>query len=345
MVNRAHPAPDHYTRIKHCAQCGWIPQPHLERCPRCGLPTAVSFETEADPAAVLDEDTPCRACGYNLRGLPPTGLCPECGAPIAIAIQRDFLCFTQPQYVGGLADAALRIVRGLLVNVVSMLLFIVTEIAGRIATGSLGHPLVTAGLVLCFGGAVAGLLWFLAGVWRMTRPEPGSERRWRQDRIRKLARAGLLVGLAGIGADVAMDLLAPPTVVLGAWELLSLGFAACGVIGLAAYFYYVRDIARRLPDEGLAAHAGSLAGYLAAAVGILALIHGVGGVATWSSLLSAPVPALWSTAGGWVVNLVCIVIVVLFVRAIGLHAGLRRVLEEQATLAKEHWRALGATPE
>lgn len=33
----------------------------------------------------IDEDLICR-CGYNLRGLPPSGKCPECGTPIHNAI-------------------------------------------------------------------------------------------------------------------------------------------------------------------------------------------------------------------------------------------------------------------
>lgn len=30
---------------------------------------------------VIDDDTPCRKCGYNLRGLRIPGVCPECGEP------------------------------------------------------------------------------------------------------------------------------------------------------------------------------------------------------------------------------------------------------------------------
>jgi hypothetical protein len=40
------------------------------------------------PAAPLDEDVPCAGCGYNLRGLAPTGRCPECGKAVQVSILR-----------------------------------------------------------------------------------------------------------------------------------------------------------------------------------------------------------------------------------------------------------------
>jgi Zn-finger nucleic acid-binding protein len=34
----------------------------------------------------IRDQTPCRECGYDLRGLTPDGLCPECGKPIALTV-------------------------------------------------------------------------------------------------------------------------------------------------------------------------------------------------------------------------------------------------------------------
>src|SRR5450755_628139 len=36
--------------------------------------------------AVIDRDLLCRGCGYNLRGLLPTGSCPECATEIAVSL-------------------------------------------------------------------------------------------------------------------------------------------------------------------------------------------------------------------------------------------------------------------
>ena len=35
------------------------------------------------------EDIGCSSCRYNLRGLPPDGLCPECGYPILVSIESN----------------------------------------------------------------------------------------------------------------------------------------------------------------------------------------------------------------------------------------------------------------
>jgi hypothetical protein len=40
------------------------------------------------PPVPLEEDVPCAGCGYNLRGLRPTGRCPECGRLVQVSILR-----------------------------------------------------------------------------------------------------------------------------------------------------------------------------------------------------------------------------------------------------------------
>jgi hypothetical protein len=40
------------------------------------------------PPLPLEEDVPCAGCGYNLRGLRPTGRCPECGTLVHVSIIR-----------------------------------------------------------------------------------------------------------------------------------------------------------------------------------------------------------------------------------------------------------------
>ena len=42
--------------------------------------------TGLPPSLVLDRDTPCDGCRYNLRGLDSAGRCPECGRSIAVTL-------------------------------------------------------------------------------------------------------------------------------------------------------------------------------------------------------------------------------------------------------------------
>jgi hypothetical protein len=43
-----------------------------------------------EPPQVVS-DLPCRACGYNLRGLPTSGRCPECGTDVSDSISAERL--------------------------------------------------------------------------------------------------------------------------------------------------------------------------------------------------------------------------------------------------------------
>jgi hypothetical protein len=45
--------------------------------------------------AVIDRDLLCRGCGYNLRGLLPTGSCPECATEISLSLAPSSLSLNQ----------------------------------------------------------------------------------------------------------------------------------------------------------------------------------------------------------------------------------------------------------
>ena len=55
-----------------------------------------------DEAPSIDHDLSCMICGYNLRALPPAGLCPECGTDIARSTQGDLLKFADRNWVGSI---------------------------------------------------------------------------------------------------------------------------------------------------------------------------------------------------------------------------------------------------
>ena len=69
---------------------------------------ALEFRDVAlDDAGRMAEDLPCIGCGYNLRGLFPTGGCPECGRVVAHSTRVAKMGRCDPAYlrrVGGGVD-------------------------------------------------------------------------------------------------------------------------------------------------------------------------------------------------------------------------------------------------
>jgi len=46
--------------------------------------TIVENGDESGKEREIAHDAHCHRCGYNLRGLKPSGRCPECGAPVRV---------------------------------------------------------------------------------------------------------------------------------------------------------------------------------------------------------------------------------------------------------------------
>ncbi len=55
-------------------------------------------------AQTLQEDTTCRRCGYNLRGLSDAGRCPECNAPVVLSLlsEQEYAVF-DPAWINTVA--------------------------------------------------------------------------------------------------------------------------------------------------------------------------------------------------------------------------------------------------
>jgi hypothetical protein len=351
-------------RRRTCAGCGRaLPaDASVERCAHCGLPVLAYLGSDGDSGGVIEQDTRCRGCGYNLRGLARAGLCPECAAPVSVSVRQDFLCFAEPRYVAKLARGNRWIDRGLTLAVAALLLRVgalllgVFALSTRIFDDTLQTLCSRFFAILVLGG----VLLFLAGIWLVTSAEPGVSVGWRRDRARKLVRAYVLVGALAIALEIWLNLFVPPPPVMAAFTLVSIGSSIFGVIGLVAYFRYVRDVAARLPDRRLAARAGTLAWSLAVVVAALVLLGAANDAKAWMSALSssaaarapatAPAPAganprdaplhVIDVCFGGLARLVALV---LFLRAIGLHGHLRKPLEQQAALAEQHWRARAKT--
>jgi hypothetical protein len=185
-------------------------------------------------ARVLKEDTPCRRCGYNLRGLLPTGLCPECGTAIAHSIIGNLLKQADPDWLERLRlGASLKlwnIALGILVGVA----------AGVIVVAGLPQPLLT--IIGIAGGALG--LW---ATFLITSQEPRIALQEDPITLRKALRT--CAAAAFVGAVISN------THIHGNWAVVA--HVVGSVLGLAGMFVawgellYFRRFADRIPDPKL----------------------------------------------------------------------------------------------
>ena len=218
---------------------GSPPDPHSERA------EAEFAHHVAQVAAPyeIQEDTPCLACGYNLRGLSSDWRCPECGTAIGRSLHGNLLRFAQPQYVRKLARGVTLILWGILVS-------ILVAIAGfmwRVQAA----PQVMANLMALLGGLVG-----LVGTWMVTAPDPGRlDEAW-EFNARRLIRLTLLIGLGThvVNALGAAFVRSSPASAGAGIPLSVLAFllGVVSLVGQVAQFVYFRKLALRIPDDRLA---------------------------------------------------------------------------------------------
>ena len=56
--------------------------------------------------SVIEVDTECIHCGYNLRGLTNEGRCPECGSPVDDSLRGNLLRHADPDWLDRLRFGA-----------------------------------------------------------------------------------------------------------------------------------------------------------------------------------------------------------------------------------------------
>ncbi len=122
-----------------------------------------------DDNGCLATDHPCRDCGYNLRGLPPEGLCPECATPVMKSLRGDALQHVSLRWL----TTVQRGLQALIVTVLSaVLLFCAFWFA------FVGCWFLMACLVFGFGSAMLGVV-LVTQPEPERRHEPSGSIRWR----------------------------------------------------------------------------------------------------------------------------------------------------------------------
>lgn len=196
-------------------------------------------------AQYLDQDTPCRRCGYNLRGLSELGRCPECNGPVILSLLPAQLAVIDPECVERIARGCKLATWSVYVLLISFTVMIGIGVSSMFTErfAILGDRI---GLVWTFLGG-ACLLVSACGLWIATQPHASVSEFGVGDSSRRVTRACLL---------------ALPVTILASWIVyanvgiaavivpIALGspFGLAGFVGFWAFSTYVDALAHQIDD-------------------------------------------------------------------------------------------------
>jgi len=154
----------------------------------------VPYDIVRDGEGRLAQDAPCRACGYNLRGLLPQDGCPECGTAVAWSIIGDLLRYSPPQWTKRLA-------RGISYTAAGVGFFAVALVSLTVAVLTCLFPspsFSVVGLTLFLPLGMIATVLLVLGIWWLTTPEPA-----RKEKVllnaRRVLRYGTVAAVVGNG--------------------------------------------------------------------------------------------------------------------------------------------------
>ena len=189
-------------------------------------------EVASPVTKVLEEDTPCRRCGYNLRGLLPTGLCPECGTAVSYSIVGNLLKQADPGWLKRLHMGALVKICSIILSTLQALAFAVDSTLG-----------------------IAGALSLLANLL-ITSPEPPIVLNGRRITIRNALR--MCAVMVFVGDALLISILSFTLSIhfnAASWNAIRVkGGMLIGLIGMFIAWgemLYFRRLAHRIPDANL----------------------------------------------------------------------------------------------
>ncbi len=201
------------------------------------------------PSVPLADDVYCARCGYNLRGLMPSGRCPECGLAIDRSVGGNKLRFAD-------ADWVAKLHRGTEMLLWGMLLGLVAGVAGPVVSGALLVPVMMSG--------VLGSVFLLWGVLLVTTQEPMIANAEDSSTLRTVVR-----GAAITGSVLTITACVGQVVDAGAWlGPVGLAIADVCVVGFFAKLLYFFYLALRIPDVSLAASTKTITWGFAIALGL-----------------------------------------------------------------------------
>ena len=276
------------------------------------------------PASVVEQDAPCRRCGYNLRGLALAGQCPECGTPVGVSVQGDWLRYSDPQFVQTLRRGVSFILWSILLTIV--VFFVAFALRGM---GRRSMPIANLIALVAY---VPGII----GGWLLTVPDPSGLGENLYGAARKLIRITLIIGAVNRFVDFVVSASGPlpPSVRM---TLQTIGFAAAiaGLVGQFAQLNYLSKLALRIPDPSLSKSARSIMWGFGVSYGVIVLLGFLLVLIAFAIGRSSVAGAMAGIGCFMGIDLIVVIIYVIWYIVMLFNFG--SVLEHQVKLAHQTW--------
>jgi hypothetical protein len=268
----------------------------------------------------LTVDTPCRKCGYNLRGLSTQSRCPECWCAVGLSIVGDLLKFADPLWVRTLARGGNFILGGIVLIVLAMIGVIISS-----ANRHLGGAGIIAQFVVILGNFL-----IVVGFWLITVPDPSGIGEDIYGTARQIIRFTLIFGVVNSILSFANQsaVFSPPVHV----ALQILGVVAA-IVGIIAQLHYYGKLAERIPNEKLANRANFLKVVLPSSYIVIVLFSLVATRGLNRRRVASSGVAALGCFGG-IVGLMVLVFAMMYLFLI---IRLTRRFTEQARIAERTW--------
>lgn len=246
------------------------------------LNPSVIIETDRQANSHVTDDLACAECGYNLRTLAHDADCPECGMSILVSMRGDRLSAAPLDWLKTLFHGA----RWLRLSVI------------------LAFPIIYLGVAIS-----SYSIWVLT-IAQPDRTEPSLDRSYRLAARWATAIGSLIVVAATFGALIYVA--ATEQRFAGNWNMrmnsgpggMSIGELpmfdtvflighAVYVLGLLSTWRYLRVLAQRIPDEGLATAWRSLGRYWLGSVLGLTVVCGLTNVLVRTGIIPGGSASFW----------------------------------------------------
>jgi len=247
---------------------------------------------------VVTGESPCLACGYNLKGLSTFGRCPECGASVERSLRGNLLRFADPDYVKRLHLGAIIVVLSAGIPLVAGVIVIVWQIVfmqflGARAAGMGSEAMRLLAPILEFVGSGIGLL----GWWLFSEPDPAQVGEDDGEKTRRWLRVMLVVLIASALGQLVVALLPGASRTLnaaagnpfasgaGTIMLVLLGVQIVSALVKATMMciaaMYIRVIAKRIPSPSIESFSKVLVWLFPVLMTLGYLFCGLGPLAAW----------------------------------------------------------------